>query len=91
MALVEIKIIFLQLNMNPEYKSIKETYLFIDSAIQGGYRQCLKTDQCWCKQASGVRLPAEGACYPECMCNDCRLEQSGMCEQDSGESDVPGV
>lgn len=74
-----------------DYKTLKEGYLFISSAINGGYRQCLVTDQCWCKSARGVKLPPQGACYPECMCDDCRLEQSGMCEQDSGDLEPPGV
>lgn len=79
------------MSKRPDYKGLKESYLFIDSAINGGYRQCLVTDQCWCKMAKGVKLPPEGACYPECMCDDCRLEQSGLCEQDSGISETPGV
>lgn len=63
----------------------------LEGALKGGYYQCSKYDQCYCMYSRYVRIPREGTCISQCMCDDCRLELSGLCEQDSGPSEVPGV
>lgn len=64
----------------------------LEGALKGGYYQCSQSDQCYCMYSRHARLPRGGGCLPQCMCDDCRIEMSGMCQQDaSAESDVPGV
>jgi hypothetical protein len=63
----------------------------LEGALRGGYYQCLPSDQCYCMFSRQVRLPKEGKCIPQCLCDDCRIDQSGLCEQDSGPSEIPGV
>lgn len=63
----------------------------LEGAIQGGYYQCLNTDQCFCMYSKHVKLPKNGGCLSQCLCDDCRIEMSGLCEQDAGDSHVPGV
>lgn len=63
----------------------------LEGALKGGYYQCSSSDQCYCMYSRHVRLPKQGACVSQCLCDDCRIEMSGMCEQDSGPSEIPGV
>jgi hypothetical protein len=64
----------------------------LEGALKGGYYQCSQSDQCYCMYSRHVRLPRGGGCLSQCMCDDCRIEMSGMCQQDaSAESVVPGV
>ena len=63
----------------------------LEGALKGGYYQCSQSDQCYCMYSRSVRLPRSGGCISQCMCDDCRIEMSGMCEQDAGQSEVPGV
>lgn len=63
----------------------------LEGALKGGYYQCSNYDQCYCMYSRAVRLPKEGKCISQCMCDDCRIEMSGLCEQDSGPSEIPGV
>lgn len=63
----------------------------LQGALKGGYYQCSQSDQCYCMYSRYVRLPRDGGCLSQCMCDDCRIEQSGLCQQDAGQSEVPGV
>ena len=63
----------------------------LEGALRGGYYQCYDSDQCYCMFSRHVPVPKGGKCVPQCACDDCRIELSGMCEQDSGGSGVPGV
>lgn len=63
----------------------------LEGALRGGYYQCSETDQCFCMYSRHVPIPKGGRCVSQCLCDDCRLEMSGMCEQDSGPSEIPGV
>ena len=63
----------------------------LEGALRGGYYQCSNSDQCYCMYSRHVPVPRGGKCVPQCACDDCRIELSGLCEQDSGDSGVPGV
>lgn len=70
--------------------NVVETFS-LEGALKGGYYQCSASDQCYCMFSRYTRLPKGGKCIPQCMCDDCRIDMSGMCEQDAGLSGVPGV
>ena len=62
---------------------VKESYDFDFSAIRGGSRMYTPTDECWCNTVN--------KCAPEQDCDDCNVDQSGLCNQSVIDSSVPGV
>jgi len=67
-----------------DYRTIRECYEFLSGTVRGwDERPLTPTDQCFCNTYN--------RCYPEQLCGDCNLDKSGMCQQDSGDSSIPGV
>jgi len=90
----------MDLKKSSHYKNIVECYggggggggafsIMGAMKINTGSR-CLQGDDCWCMDKD-KGLPPQGGCYIQCRCNDCDLNKTGFCPQDSGSDPLPGV
>jgi hypothetical protein len=70
----------------------KENYLFLSGTVYGPNEFHLnKEDQCFCQDLQlKTKNNPQGQCYPVQLCNDCNLNLSGLCPQQS-DSTYPGV
>ena len=70
-----------------------EHYLFLSGTVYHSDPQTInKDDQCFCQDMSlrNAQNP-QGQCYPQQLCNDCNLNLSGSCPQESNTNEYPGV
>jgi len=71
----------------------KENYLFLSGTVYGPNEFHLnKEDQCFCQDPQfKTKMTPQGQCYPVQLCNDCNLNLSGSCPQQTDDSTYPGV
>ena len=71
----------------------KENYLFLSGTVYGPNEFHLnKEDQCFCQDSQlKTKMTPQGQCYPVQLCNDCNLNLSGSCPQQTDDSTYPGV
>lgn len=53
-------------------------------------RRNLKNNDCWCNDPDKNLNPRD-RCYPQVQCNDCDVNKSGSCPQNSGSDVLAGV
>lgn len=84
----------MDLHKNSDYKKIREGYgsafSIYGALLNNSGRRNLSNDQCWCNDAD-KHLPPNNRCHPQMKCNDCDLNKTGWCPQDSGSDPLPGV